>query len=120
MDLLIVETAFDTLNLKAALFAIDAFFEERGVRLPVMVSGTIVDESGRTMTGQTIEAFWTSIRFGISVTSRMLPKDFRIFRRPLNVVAIPAPIFLSMSRKQMSKAPTISRRTSGNLPFVLS
>src|SRR6185437_1678702 len=56
------------------------------------------------------------MRLGISVTSRMLPKDLRTLRRPLNVVAIPALTFLSMSRRQISKDPTISRRNSGNLP----
>ena len=61
-DLLLVETIFDTLNAKAALFAIDELFAERGFALPVMISGTIVDESGRTLTGQTAEAFWNSIR----------------------------------------------------------
>jgi 5-methyltetrahydrofolate--homocysteine methyltransferase len=61
-DVLLVETAFDTLNMKAALFAIERLFEETGVRLPVMASGTIVDLSGRTMTGQTVEAFWASSR----------------------------------------------------------
>lgn len=61
VDLLLVETIFDTLNAKAALFAIDMLFEERGVRLPIMVSGTITDASGRTLSGQTAEAFWISI-----------------------------------------------------------
>src|SRR3954463_7655214 len=57
IDLVLVETVFDTLNAKAALFAIDAVFAERQVRLPVMVSGTITDASGRTLSGQTAEAF---------------------------------------------------------------
>ncbi|MBW1879485.1 MAG: methionine synthase, partial [Deltaproteobacteria bacterium] len=61
-DLLMVETVFDTLNAKAALFAIDALFEERGGSVPVWVSGTITDASGRTLSGQTTEAFWHSIR----------------------------------------------------------
>ena len=61
-DLLLVETVFDTLNAKAALFAIDAFFERAGQRLPVIVSGTITDASGRTLSGQTVAAFWNSIR----------------------------------------------------------
>jgi len=61
-DLLIVETVFDTLNCKAALFAVDETFEALGFRLPVIVSGTIVDASGRTLSGQTVEAFWNSIR----------------------------------------------------------
>ena len=61
-DLLLVETVFDTLNAKAALFAIDSVFAERGERVPVIVSGTITDASGRTLSGQTTEAFWNSIR----------------------------------------------------------
>jgi len=61
VDLLLVETIFDTLNAKAALFAIDEVFEERKTKLPIMVSGTITDQSGRTLTGQTTEAFLISI-----------------------------------------------------------
>ena len=60
-DVLMPETTFDTLNLKACLFAISQFFEERGVELPVMVSVTITDASGRTLSGQTVEAFWNSV-----------------------------------------------------------
>jgi 5-methyltetrahydrofolate--homocysteine methyltransferase len=61
-DLLMVETIFDTLNAKAALFAIEDAFEFHGGRLPVMISGTITDASGRTLSGQTAEAFWYSLR----------------------------------------------------------
>ncbi|HRD79730.1 MAG TPA: methionine synthase [Saprospiraceae bacterium] len=61
-DLLLVETIFDTLNAKAALAAIDQLFDERQNRLPVMISGTITDASGRTLSGQTAEAFWISVR----------------------------------------------------------
>jgi 5-methyltetrahydrofolate--homocysteine methyltransferase len=61
-DLLMVETIFDTLNAKAALFAIEDVFEKTGDRLPVMISGTITDASGRTLSGQTAEAFWNSVR----------------------------------------------------------
>ena len=61
-DLLIVETVFDTLNAKAALYAVEEAFEARGRRLPVIVSGTVVDLSGRTLSGQTPEAFWYSVR----------------------------------------------------------
>ena len=61
-DVLMVETIFDTLNAKAALFAIEEVFEARGARLPVMISGTITDASGRTLSGQTAEAFWYSLR----------------------------------------------------------
>ena len=60
-DLLLVETVFDTLNAKAALFAIEQFFENAGRRWPVMISGTITDASGRTLSGQTAEAFWNSL-----------------------------------------------------------
>jgi 5-methyltetrahydrofolate--homocysteine methyltransferase len=62
VDLLLVETIFDTLNAKAALFAIDQAFERRGGRLPVIISGTITDASGRTLSGQTAEAFYNSVR----------------------------------------------------------
>jgi 5-methyltetrahydrofolate--homocysteine methyltransferase len=61
-DLLLVETIFDTLNAKAALFAIQRYAEESGKHLPIMISGTITDASGRTLSGQTVEAFWNSIR----------------------------------------------------------
>ena len=61
-DLVLVETIFDTLNAKAALFAIDCAFEARGRRWPIIISGTITDASGRTLTGQTPEAFWNSVR----------------------------------------------------------
>jgi 5-methyltetrahydrofolate--homocysteine methyltransferase len=63
VDLLLVETVFDTLNAKAALFAIQEIFNEKDVNLPIMVSGTITDQSGRTLTGQTTEAF-----FNLTVT----------------------------------------------------
>ncbi|HQA26471.1 MAG TPA: methionine synthase [Candidatus Competibacteraceae bacterium] len=60
-DLLLVETIFDTLNAKAALFAIQQYFDQTGIRRPVMISGTITDASGRTLSGQTTEAFWNSL-----------------------------------------------------------
>lgn len=61
-DVLLVETIFDTLNCKSALYAIDEVFEEKGVRLPIMISGTITDASGRTLSGQTVEAFWIAVK----------------------------------------------------------
>jgi 5-methyltetrahydrofolate--homocysteine methyltransferase len=61
-DVLLVETVFDTLNCKAALFAIDQFFEEHGQKLPIMISGTVTDASGRVLSGQTVTAFWNSVR----------------------------------------------------------
>ncbi len=60
-DLLLVETIFDTLNAKAAIYAIDKYMEEKGLAMPVMISGTITDQSGRTLSGQTTEAFWISV-----------------------------------------------------------
>ena len=62
VDLLLVETIFDTLNAKAALFAIDEFFAASGERLPVIISGTVTDASGRILSGQTVTAFWHSVR----------------------------------------------------------
>jgi len=62
VDLILVETVFDTLNAKAALFALQDLFERRGMRLPVIVSGTITDASGRTLSGQTTEAFYNAVR----------------------------------------------------------
>ncbi len=62
VDIILIETVFDTLNAKAAIYAVNEIFDERGMSLPVMISGTIVDLSGRTLSGQTTEAFWNSIR----------------------------------------------------------
>lgn len=62
VDLLLVETVFDTLNAKAALFAIESYFETEGVCLPVVISGTVTDASGRILSGQTVSAFWASVR----------------------------------------------------------
>jgi len=61
-DVLLVETIFDTLNAKAALFAIDEYFEKSGERLPILISGTVTDASGRILSGQTVTAFWHSVR----------------------------------------------------------
>jgi len=61
VDILLIETVFDTLNAKAAIFACEQFFDEHGKRWPVMISGTITDASGRTLSGQTAEAFWYSV-----------------------------------------------------------
>ncbi|MCB8889835.1 methionine synthase [Vreelandella malpeensis] len=61
-DLIMIETIFDTLNAKAAIYALEVLFEDLGARLPVMISGTITDASGRTLSGQTTEAFWNSVR----------------------------------------------------------
>lgn len=81
-DVLMVETVFDTLNAKAALFAIEDAFEARGWRVPVMVSGTITDRSGRTLSGQTAEAFWYSLRharpLSIGLNCALGAEDMRV------------------------------------------
>ncbi|MBK9140457.1 MAG: methionine synthase [Verrucomicrobia bacterium] len=89
VDLLLVETIFDTLNAKAALFAIEEVFEARSrltghaSRLPVMISGTITDRSGRTLTGQTVEAFWNSVAHAqpltIGLNCALGPREMRPF-----------------------------------------
>jgi 5-methyltetrahydrofolate--homocysteine methyltransferase len=91
VDILLVETVFDSLNAKAALFAIDAYFEETGRRLPVMVSFTITDLSGRTLSGQTVEAFWNSISnhrlLSVGINCALGPKEMRPFIEELAGVA---------------------------------
>lgn len=80
-DVLMVETIFDTLNAKAALYAIEQVFDERGARLPIMISGTITDRSGRTLSGQTAEAFLYSMRhsrpLSIGLNCALGAKDLR-------------------------------------------
>ena len=95
-DLLLVETTFDTLNLKAALFAIEEVFAELGFRVPVMASGTITDASGRTLTGQTTEAFWISIShaplLSVGLNCALGPKELRPYIEELARIA---PIYVS-------------------------
>ena len=90
-DFILVETVFDTLNCKAALFAIDSVGEELGLTLPVMISGTITDQSGRTLTGQTTEAFWNSVRHAkpliIGLNCALGPKDLRPYVEELSRIA---------------------------------
>jgi len=90
-DVLMVETIFDTLNAKAALFAIDTLFNDRGARLPVMISGTITDMSGRTLSGQTAEAFYYSLRnskpLSIGLNCALGAKDLRAYVETLSQVA---------------------------------
>ncbi|WP_068086013.1 methionine synthase [Polycladidibacter stylochi] len=91
VDLILVETIFDTLNAKAALFACEEVFEEKGIQLPVMVSGTITDLSGRMLSGQTPEAFWNSVRhtspFSIGLNCALGAKEMRAHVDELNRVA---------------------------------
>jgi 5-methyltetrahydrofolate--homocysteine methyltransferase len=90
-DLLMVETIFDTLNAKAALFAIETVFDAVGERVPVMISGTITDKSGRTLSGQTAEAFWYSVMhtrpFSIGFNCALGAEDLRPFVQELGRVA---------------------------------
>lgn len=90
-DILMVETVFDTLNAKAALFAIEEAFDALGARLPVMISGTITDASGRTLSGQTAEAFWYSLRhvqpMAIGLNCALGAKDLRPHVEALSLVA---------------------------------
>ncbi|HJW44895.1 MAG TPA: homocysteine S-methyltransferase family protein [Lysobacter sp.] len=81
-DVIMIETIFDTLNAKAAAFAVEEAFEARGARLPIMISGTITDASGRTLSGQTAEAFWYSLRhsqpLSIGLNCALGAKDLRV------------------------------------------
>ena len=91
VDWLLVETVFDTLNCKAALFAIMQVQDEMGTKLPVSVSGTITDASGRTLSGQTTEAFWISIKhahlFSVGLNCALGAKDMRPYLETLSGVA---------------------------------
>ena len=91
MDILLLETIFDTLNAKAALFAVESFFEKSGSRLPVIISGTITDASGRTLTGQTNAAFWHSVRhaepLAIGLNCALGAKDLREHIQELSNIA---------------------------------
>ena len=90
-DVLLVETIFDTLNAKAAVFALEKYFDDRGLRLPVMISGTITDASGRTLSGQTTEAFWNSLcharPVSIGLNCALGPKQLRAYVETLSRVA---------------------------------
>jgi 5-methyltetrahydrofolate--homocysteine methyltransferase len=90
-DILLLETIFDTLNAKAALFGMDEAFEETGVTLPVMISGTITDLSGRTLSGQTPAAFWNSLRharpFSIGLNCALGAREMRAHIAELSRIA---------------------------------
>ena len=91
VDFLMIETIFDTLNAKAAIFAVRRAFEATGVELPLMISGTITDASGRTLSGQTTEAFWNSVRhakpFMIGLNCALGAEDLRPYVAELSRVA---------------------------------
>ncbi|HEY7678876.1 MAG TPA: methionine synthase, partial [Terriglobia bacterium] len=96
VDLLLVETIFDTLNAKAALFAIEQYFEDSGSRVPIMVSVTIVDQSGRTLSGQTVEAFWNSVShvkmLSVGINCALGAKQMRPYIEELSQIA---PVYIS-------------------------
>ena len=96
VDLLLIETVFDTLNCKAALFAAESVMEERGVRLPLMVSGTLTDASGRTLSGQTLSAFWISVShadlLSVGLNCALGPKELHAYVEELSGLA---PVFTS-------------------------
>ena len=95
VDLLLVETIFDTLNAKAALFSINELMKEKGEKIPVMVSGTITDASGRTLSGQTLEAFFTSIShidlISVGLNCSLGAKQIRPYLEELSKIA-PFPV----------------------------
>ena len=91
VDIFLVETVFDTLNCKAALFAIDKLFEEKNTKLPIMVSGTITDASGRTLSGQTVEAFWISVShidlFSVGLNCALGAQELRPYIQAMSNIA---------------------------------
>jgi 5-methyltetrahydrofolate--homocysteine methyltransferase len=97
VDLLLVETIFDTLNAKAAIYAIDRLFEERGTAVPVILSVTITDSAGRTLSGQTTEAFWHSVAhcphlLAVGINCALGAKDMRPYMETLSAIA---PVYVS-------------------------
>jgi 5-methyltetrahydrofolate--homocysteine methyltransferase len=97
VDLLLVETIFDTLNAKAALYAIDKYRVESGNRIPIMLSVTIVDMSGRTLSGQTLEAFWVSIKhadlLSVGINCSLGPEQMRPYIEEISSLA---PVYVSL------------------------
>ena len=96
VDILLAETVFDTLNVKAALYAIEKCFDEKGYRVPVMLSVTITDNSGRTLSGQTVEAFWNSVShaplFSVGINCALGSRQIRPYIEELSALA---PVYLS-------------------------
>lgn len=91
IDAILIETVFDTLNCKAAIYATSDVFNEKGRKLPILISGTITDRSGRTLSGQTTEAFWTSIAhakpFAVGLNCALGAEDMRPYVEALSKVA---------------------------------
>jgi len=91
VDIILIETIFDTLNAKAAIFAVESYFDELGYKLPVMISGTITDASGRTLSGQTVGAFWNSLShvdpISIGFNCALGAKELRQYIEELSTIA---------------------------------
>ena len=108
-DILLLETIFDTLNAKAAVFAMEEVFAETGSRLPVMISGTITDLSGRTLSGQTPEAFWHSLRhakpFSIGLNCALGAREMRAHLAEISRVADTLRLRLSQCRSAQRVRP---------------
>ena len=104
--IILVETIFDTLNAKAALFAVDKVFEDTGQQLPIMVSGTITDASGRTLSGQTVEAFWISVShmnlFSVGLNCALGAKEMRPHLQACLLYTSPSPRDRTRSRMPSS------------------
>jgi len=90
-DIILIETIFDTLNAKAALFAVDQLMDERGIKIPIMISGTITDASGRTLSGQTVEAFWISVShidlFSVGLNCALGAQEMRPYIEAISKIA---------------------------------
>ncbi len=90
-DIILIETIFDTLNAKAAIFAVKKYFEDKNIELPIMISGTITDASGRTLSGQTTEAFWNSVRhaepISVGLNCALGAKELRQYVETLSGIA---------------------------------
>ncbi|MCV6589938.1 MAG: methionine synthase [Marinobacterium sp.] len=90
-DIILIETIFDTLNAKAAIYAVEKYFDDNSIRLPVMISGTITDASGRTLSGQTTEGFWNSVRharpISVGLNCALGPQELRQYVQEMSRVA---------------------------------
>jgi 5-methyltetrahydrofolate--homocysteine methyltransferase len=90
-DIILIETVFDTLNAKAAVFATKQYFDDRDVELPIMISGTITDQSGRTLSGQVTEAFYNSLQhanpLSIGLNCALGPEDLRQYVQELSRIS---------------------------------
>ena len=125
VDLLLAETTFDTLNLKACLYAIEQYFAEHRRRVPVMASVTVTDKSGRTLSGQTVEAFWISVSpydlFSVGINCASAPKKCALTWKicpaspPAMSVAIPTPACRTPSAASTIR-PSTWRESSGSSP----